>query len=148
MVDIDSDNEEDFHMATLLKSRQQIQSQPQSQSLIPQTPLQAEVARYLSYRDEAYRPAAGITFDVLGWWSAHEKIFPLMSKAAKKYLAVQATPFASERTFSTSGATVITQRTKSDPTNIHYLVYCKENLPKIKIVRTRVEDEEEKDLEE
>ena len=52
------------------------QSQPQSQSLIPQTPLQAEVARYMSNRDGADRPDKGTqTFDVLGWWSAHEKIF-------------------------------------------------------------------------
>ena len=49
--------------------------------------------------------------------------------------------------FSTERATVTTQRTKLDPTNVHYLVYCKENLPKIKLVRTRLEDEEEKELE-
>ena len=68
-----------------------------------------------------------------------------MSKAAKKYLAIQATSCASERTFSTRGATVTTQRNKLDPTNAHYFVYCKENLPTIKLVRPRLEDEEEKE---
>ena len=88
------------------------------------------------------------TFDILGWWSVHEKIFPLLSKAAKKYLAIQATSCASERTFSTGGATFSCKRTKLDPTNVHYLVYCKENLLKIKLTRPRLEDDEERDLEE
>ena len=46
------------------------------------------------------------------------------------------------------GATVTTQRTKFDPTNVHYLMYCKEKLPKIKLVRPRLEDEQEREMEE
>ena len=30
---------------------------------------------------------------------------------------------------------------------VHYLVYCKENLPKIKLNRPRLEDDEERDME-
>ena len=82
------------------------------------------------------RPAAGTpTFDVLGWCSAHAKIFSLMSKAAKKFLAIQATSCASKRTIPTGGAAVTIQKTKLGPTNVHYLVYCKKNFPKIKLVR-------------
>ena len=55
-VNIDSDDEENFLMGTFYKPSQN-QCQPLSQSLIPHTSL--------------------------GWWSAHEKIFPLMSKAVK-----------------------------------------------------------------
>ena len=106
VVDIDSDDENNYLMCTFYKASPS-QSQPQSQSLIPQTPLQAEVARYMSNRDGADRPDKGTqTFDVLGWWSAHGKIVPLMSKAAKKYLAIQAILCASERTlltFTTQG---------------------------------------------
>ena len=103
----------------------------------------------MSNRDVADRPDAGIhTFDILGWWSVHEKIFLLLSKAAKKYLAIQATSCASEKTFSTGGATVICKRTKLDPTNVHYLVYWEEKFPKIKLTRPRLEDDEERDLEE
>ena len=103
----------------------------------------------MSNRDVDERPDAGTnTCDILGWWSVHEKIFPLLSKAAKKYLAIQATACASERTFSTGGATVSCKRTKLDPTNVHYLVYCKENLPKIKLTRPRLENDEARDLEE
>ena len=71
-----------------------------------------------------------------------------MSKAAKKFLAIQATSCASKRTIPTGGAAVTIQKTKLGPTNVNYLVYCKENFPKIKLVRARVEDDEEKDLEE
>ena len=103
----------------------------------------------MSNRDAADRPdEVAPAFDVLEWWSEHEKIFTLISKAAKKYLAIQATSCASERTFSTGESTVITQRTKIGSNNVHYIVYCKENLPKIKLVRPRLDDEEKKEMEE
>ena len=148
VIELDIDNEDNYIFGTFRPSQQQ-QTQAPSQSLLtPQTPLQAEVARYMSNRDIADRPEAGIqTFDILGWWSVHERIFPLLSTAAKKYLSIQATSCASERTFSTGGATVSCKRTKLDPTNVHYLVYCKENLPKIKLNRPRLEDDEERDME-
>ena len=150
VVEIDIDDEDNYIFATFKQSQQQ-QTQAPSQSLLtPQTPLQAEVARYMSNRNIADRPDAGIqTFDILGWWSEHEKIFPLLSKAAKKYLAIQATSCASERpSLLVEPPTVSCKRTKLDPTNVHYLVYCKENLPKIKLTRPRLEDDEERDLEE
>ena len=104
----------------------------------------------MSSRDAADRPKKGtLSFNVLGWWSSHETIFHLMSKADNNYLEIQATSCASKRTSSTGGSTVITQRTKLDPTNVHYLEYCKENLlPKLKLARPRLEDEEEKEFEE
>ena len=46
-VDIDCDDEENFLMGTFYKPSQ-TQALPQSQSLIHQTSLQAEVARYMS----------------------------------------------------------------------------------------------------
>ena len=69
-------------------------------------------------------------------------------KICQNYLVIQATSCASERTFSSGGATLTTQKTKLDPTNVYYLVYCKENLPKIKLVRPRLDDEEEREMEE
>ena len=39
-------------------------------------------------------------------------------------------------------------RTKLDPTNVHMLVYCKDNLPIVNIQKLRLEDNEENDLEE
>ena len=96
----------------------------------------------MSNRDAADRPDLGTpAFDVLGWWSAHEKIFPLMSKAAKKYLAIQATSCASERTFSTGGATVTTQRTKLDPTSDCLLVLSDKSIMYIVVVTVYVDVE-------
>ena len=82
VVDIDIDDEENYIFATFKQSQQQ-QSQVPSQSVDPPNTPPAEVARYMSNRDAAGRPDAGIhTFDILGWWSVHEKIFPFLSKAA------------------------------------------------------------------
>ena len=122
VVDIYSDNEEGYLMGTFYKSHSQ--TQPEYQPLIPQTPLQAEFARSMNNRDAADQPNKGTpSFVVLGWW----------------YLAIQAASCASEMTLSTGGATVTTQRTKLNPANVNYLVYCKQNLPKIKLVRPRLE---------
>ena len=50
--------------------------------------------------------------------------------------------------FSIGGNKVTYNRTKLDPTNVHTLVYCKDNLPKIQIQKLILEHELEKDLEE
>ena len=73
VIELYIDNEDDYIFGTFRPSQQQ-QTQAPSQSLLtPQTPLQAEVARYMSNRDIAERPEAGInTFDILGWWSGQE----------------------------------------------------------------------------
>ena len=55
---------------------------------------------------------------------------------------------SSERVFSTGGATVSAKRTRLDPENVHYLVYCKENLPKVKIFKWKYSDTEEEEAEE
>jgi len=113
------------------------------------------------------------------WWRAHAKEFPLLSKAAKKYLCIQvtnlnfvcynsnqeyiivcillfthimyffqATSASSERVFSTGGAIVTYKRTKLDPENVHMLVYCKDNLPRVKISPRNYQDPEEEAEEE
>ena len=148
VIELDIDNEDDYIFGTFKANQQQPNQDPSQSFLIPQTPLQAEVARYMSNRDIADRPEAGIqTFDILGWWSVHEKIFPLLSKGVKKYLSIQATSCASERIFSIGGATDSCKRSKLDPTNVHYLVYCKENMPKVKFNRQMLEDDEERVME-
>ena len=46
------------------------------------------------------------------------------------------------------GQTVTWSRTNLDPTNVHMLVYYKDNLPLVNIPKLRLEDNEEKELEE
>jgi hypothetical protein len=43
---------------------------------------------------------------------------------------------------------VSAKRTRLDPENVHYLVYCKENLPKVKIFKWKYSDPEEEQAEE
>ena len=43
---------------------------------------------------------------------------------------------------------VSAKRTKLDPENVHFLVYCKENLHKVKIFKWKYRDEEEETAEE
>ena len=105
---------------------------PTSQSLIPQTPLENEIARYVNNAEQG---SAELTtdMDVLLWWKDHAKIYPLMSNLAKKYLAVQATSCSSERTFSTGGRTVTNTRTRLATTNVHMIVYVNENMDKVQL---------------
>jgi len=63
----------------------------------------------------------------------NENKFPLLSKVAKKYLAVQATSVASERVFSTAGDVVTSQRACLSGEHVDTLIFLKMNLPKINI---------------
>ena len=83
------------------------------------------------------------TADILLWWSHHQQVYPLLSKAAKKYLAVQATSCAVERTFSTSGNTVTTRRTLLMSKNVEMLVYCKEDIPKVPMTGLILKNDQE-----
>ena len=115
-----------------------------SQSLIPQTPLQAELAKYLKRFDNEY-PVSSI--DVLQWWSGKTKVYPLLSRAVRKYLAIQATSCASERAFSKGGQTVTTSRMNLSSTNVNMLVYVKSNIKLVRLSIKDVEDEQEKLME-
>ncbi|XP_065679815.1 uncharacterized protein LOC136071632 [Hydra vulgaris] len=86
--------------------------------------------------------------DVLQWWRRHHREYPLIAKCTRKYLCVQTSSASSERVFSSGGAIVTCQRTKLDVENLHMLVYCKENLPKVKISAKFLEDEAEENAEE
>ena len=144
--ELDEDDEEAFLTSYSQKGRRQSDEPPASESILePQTPLQTELSKYLYWKEQLF---TAVSVDILGWWKEHQKVYPLLAKCARKYLACQATSCSSERTFSTGGNTVSYKRTKLDPTNVHMLVYCKDNLPKIQIQKLVLEDNEEKDLEE
>ena len=71
-----------------------------------------------------------------------------MANLAKKYLAVQATSCSSERTFSTGGRTVTNTRTRLSTSNVHMIVYVKENIDKVQLKNFKSNTEEEKTAEE
>ena len=98
---------------------------------------------------EAYRraPQVPIKVDVLQYWIMHAKEFPMLAKLVRKYFCIQASSCSSERTFSTGGKVITSKRTKLDPSNVHMLVYLRENLGKVKLSKLVVENEEEEDAE-
>lgn len=148
-VRIEDEHEEEEEEYTIeAKIRSQIRSSQVSQanqSIFESaiSPLQLEVNRYLTMSD-----VPSSTVNVLAWWKGHAKEFPLLARAARKYLCIQASSASCERVFSTGGATVTYKRTKLDVENVHMLVYCKDNLPKIKISTRIYQDEEEEEAEE
>lgn len=68
-----------------------------------------EIIRYLN--------ASTLQLDdsALDWWSKHEKVYPILSKIARDYLAVMPTSTASERAFSAAGRTISKIRNRLDP---------------------------------
>ena len=49
-----------------------------------------------------YLKEVEINYDSLTWWKCHETSFPIISKLARKYLAIPASTAPSEREFSTA----------------------------------------------
>ncbi|CAG8800074.1 24587_t:CDS:1, partial [Racocetra persica] len=63
----------------------------------------------------------------LTWWRTNQKWFPVLSKLARKYLAISATLTASERLFSDAGNTMTEKRTSLLPTTFEHLVFLRNN---------------------
>ncbi len=61
------------------------------------------------------------------WWKTNKTRFPVLSKLAKKYLAVPATSTPSERLFSEAGNVMTIKRTQLAPNMLENLVFCKKN---------------------
>ena len=83
--------------------------------------IRAEMAVFESFE------IAPKTLDVLRWWKNHEKSLPLLSKFAKKILAIPASSGKSERVFSTGGNFVTAKRTRLNPSKVQSLIVLKEN---------------------
>ena len=66
--------------------------------------------------------------DPLEWWKLHEITFPMLSKVAKKFLAVPATSAASERLFSRSGKIATPTRASLKPDKVEMLVFLSTNI--------------------
>ncbi|CAB5131700.1 unnamed protein product [Rhizophagus irregularis] len=63
----------------------------------------------------------------LTWWKTNKTRFPVLSKLARKYLAIPATSTPSERLFSEAGNVMTIKRTQLAPNMLENLVFCKKN---------------------
>ena len=61
--------------------------------------------------------------DIISWWKCNTARFPLLSLAAKKFLAVPATQTTSERLFSLSGNIITLSRPKLLLQNVEQLSF-------------------------
>jgi hypothetical protein len=55
-------------------------------------------------------PCAPPTCDILQWWRNHGDIYPVLSRIARDYLAIQASSIPSERAFSSCGHLITPKR--------------------------------------
>ena len=77
-------------------------------------------------------PDADNTTDRLMWWSSHSESFPILSRLARKILAVPAASSKSERVFSVAGNTVTPKRGSMSPVTVEALVTVACNLRLLK----------------
>ena len=61
----------------------------------------------------------------LKWWQNNQTKFPILSKIARDYLALQASSVPSERGFSSSGFTVTDMRSRLHPMTVRSLMVLK-----------------------
>src|SRR6266508_1817300 len=64
----------------------------------------------------------------LDWWRAKQKIFPILSIIAQKYLVIPATSVASERLFSHAGNHITAKRNSLDPSLLGRMLFLKRNM--------------------
>ncbi|CAG8507341.1 9644_t:CDS:1, partial [Rhizophagus irregularis] len=63
----------------------------------------------------------------LTWWKTNKTRFLVLSKLARKYLAIPATSTLSEKLFSEAGNVMTIKRTQLAPNMLENLVFCKKN---------------------
>ena len=85
-----------------------------------------------SYAKEitCYKAITPVSMDTspLNWWKEHEMEFPVLSRVARKYLAVQATSIPCERMFSTLRNTVTEKRNRLEDDIVEAMIMLHENI--------------------
>jgi len=79
--------------------------------------VQSELLRYKT------EPSISVDQPPLHWWSAHQHLYPIVSKLAHKYLCVVATSVPSEQLFSTAGNVVSVKHSALLPENVEKLIF-------------------------
>lgn len=69
--------------------------------------------------------------DPIEYWKQNKHRFPILSEAARKYLAVPPTTVASERAFSKTGKIYSPQRMRLEPKKAEQLLFLNCNLGRL-----------------
>ena len=73
------------------------------------------------------KSADGGWSDPLGWWKAHQPMFPIVAEIARIYLGIQATSAPSERVFSAANNMIGEKRVRLKPKVAGQLLMVKRN---------------------
>ena len=70
----------------------------------------AEISNYRTDSGLNYCDENGVVQNPLDWWRSHEKLYPCLSRYARRVLAIPATSAPSERVLSVAGQIALPQR--------------------------------------
>ena len=93
-------------LGSLTTSMRQISQTTSTTLQTPRSRLKKEMEEYTRI------PTIDGDDDPLLWWKCHTKKFPLLSRLARRYLAISAISSPSERLFSKAGQIVSSQKTQ------------------------------------
>jgi hypothetical protein len=93
------------------------------QSFLESSASESSKSELLIYLDEANHPLHDKNFNLLHYWKVNAPRFPIVSRMAKKFLAVLATSVSSEFTFSCGGRILDDYRSSSKPATVQAL-FC------------------------
>ncbi|XP_057694544.1 E3 SUMO-protein ligase ZBED1-like [Corythoichthys intestinalis] len=96
-----------------------------AQKSSPQQEQQQALAELQSYQQCANLDSEE---DPLDWWKEHKRIYPRLSKLAKKYLCIPATNSPSESVINTGGNVVTCVRSSLKPETVDRMVFLAKNL--------------------
>ena len=85
----------------------------------------AEISNYRTGSGLSYCDESGVVQNPLDWWRSHEKLYPCLSRYARRVLAIPATSAPSERVFSVAGQTATKKRNRLTGHAVTLLVWLK-----------------------
>ncbi|CAG8556312.1 7748_t:CDS:2 [Ambispora gerdemannii] len=99
-------------------------------TIITETPIESELRIYRNMpvlsKYEVSHPLYA-TNNLYKWWNDHKATLPLLAEQARIYLAIPASSVPAEHLFSDAGNILTDKRNQLDPTNIHDILFLKEN---------------------
>lgn len=123
---IGTDEEFEVELNNLLS-----ESESEEEEVEEKEPLKEELDKYLQLQvswpvkkaneEKTPRP------DRSNWWKQNHKDFPILSKLARRFLAIPASSVPAERVFSVGGTLVSKKRSRLTPGHVEMLLFLNKN---------------------
>jgi hypothetical protein len=115
------------NMKNLTEEDQEAELRPTSSNLLLARMFQNSYNRVDEVTSYLILPEIHLDDCPLLWWKTNKTRFSILSKLARKYLAIPATSTPSERLFSEAGNIMTIKRIQLVPNIFENLVFCKKN---------------------